>query len=55
MGLWTCPRCGAKLLTRNLSHSCGPYTIAKFLEGKSEKGRELFGCWRRCASRASTA
>ena len=43
MGLWTCPRCGVKLLTRNLSHSCGPYTIAKFLEGKTETGRDLFG------------
>lgn len=25
--LWRCPRCGAKLVTRNMSHSCGKYTL----------------------------
>jgi hypothetical protein len=25
--LWTCPRCGARLITRNLWHSCGRFTL----------------------------
>lgn len=25
--LWTCPRCGAKLVTRNMWHSCGLATL----------------------------
>jgi len=25
--LWTCPRCGAKLVTKNLWHSCGRATL----------------------------
>jgi hypothetical protein len=41
--LWECPRCGAKLVAKNLSHACGPYSIEKFLEGTSEIGRDLFG------------
>jgi len=40
--LWKCPRCGAKLVSRGLSHSCGPYTVEKFLQGKSSKSRVLF-------------
>jgi Domain of unknown function (DUF5655) len=40
--LWECPRCGAKLIARNLSHACGPYSIEKFLEGRTDIGRDLF-------------
>jgi Domain of unknown function (DUF5655) len=25
--LWICPRCGARLVSRNLSHSCGRFTL----------------------------
>jgi hypothetical protein len=25
--LWTCPKCGARLITRNLWHSCGRFTL----------------------------
>ena len=25
--VWTCPKCGARLVTRNLWHSCGRFTI----------------------------
>jgi len=25
--LWICPSCGARLITRNLSHSCGRWTL----------------------------
>lgn len=40
--LWECPRCGVKLVARNLSHSCGDFSIDGFLAGKTERGRELF-------------
>jgi hypothetical protein len=40
--LWECPKCGAKLITRNLSHSCGDYSVEKFLNGKGERARSLF-------------
>jgi ribosomal protein L32 len=40
--LWECPRCGASLIARNLSHACGDYSAEKFLEGKSVIGRRLF-------------
>ena len=26
-GLWTCPRCGHRLISANLSHSCSRYTL----------------------------
>jgi hypothetical protein len=26
-GLWICPRCGARLVSRNLSHSCGQFSL----------------------------
>ena len=41
--LWKCPKCGVSLVSRNLSHACGDYSIAKFLQGKSDRGRALFG------------
>lgn len=25
--VWTCPRCGARLVTKNLWHSCGHFTL----------------------------
>ena len=25
--VWTCPKCGARLVTRNLWHSCGQFTL----------------------------
>src|SRR5688572_6716999 len=40
--LWRCPKCGAKLITRNLSHACGEHSIEAFLKGKSERSRALF-------------
>ena len=40
--LWMCPQCGVKLVARNLAHSCGDYSIEKFLAGKSKIGRTLF-------------
>jgi hypothetical protein len=40
--LWRCPRCGAGLVSRNLSHACGDYSVDAFLSGKGEHGRDLF-------------
>lgn len=41
--LWSCPRCGAKLLSGGLSHSCGPFRVARFLRGRDRRERALFG------------
>src|SRR5689334_14085378 len=40
--LWRCPRCGARLVARGMSHACGAYSVDAFLEGKSETARHLF-------------
>jgi hypothetical protein len=32
--LWTCPRCGKRFVTRNMSHSCGSHTVEQFMAGK---------------------
>jgi hypothetical protein len=40
--LWSCPKCGAKLVARNLSHSCGDWSVDRFLDGKSESERALY-------------
>lgn len=40
--MWTCPKCGHKFYNKNQSHSCGNYTVDNFLEGKSQKGIDLF-------------
>ena len=40
--LWTCPNCGAKLLTRNLWHSCGRATLEEWKEGMGPRGRQLY-------------
>ena len=40
--LWTCPRCGARFVTPNMSHGCGDYTVDGFFEGKPARPRELY-------------
>jgi hypothetical protein len=40
--LWTCPRCGAKLVVKNLSHACGDYSVEKLLANSSAHARALF-------------
>jgi hypothetical protein len=39
---WRCPRCGARLVSRNLAHACGAYSIERFLAGKTDTARDLF-------------
>lgn len=31
--LWVCPRCGARLVSRNLWHSCGRHTLEELFAG----------------------
>ena len=31
--LWRCPRCGERLVTRNMSHSCGKYSLKAHFAG----------------------
>jgi hypothetical protein len=40
--LWTCPRCGARLVGRNMSHACGDYSVEKFLAGKGARARAMY-------------
>jgi hypothetical protein len=40
--LWTCPKCGRQFVNTNMPHSCGRYSVAKFLAGKSEHAISLF-------------
>jgi len=40
--MWTCPGCGAQFVNKNASHSCGDYSVEKFLNDKTEKMKRLF-------------
>src|SRR5262245_20015951 len=33
--LWRCPKCGARLVSRNLWHSCGRFTLEALLSGSA--------------------
>lgn len=40
--LWTCPKCERQFINTNMPHSCGRYSVAKFLAGKSKHAVSLF-------------
>ena len=40
--LWTCPECGAKLVARNMWHSCGRATIADWKKRMGPRAATLF-------------
>ena len=40
--MWTCPKCNRQFITQNMWHSCGNYSVEKFLEGKSEHAITLY-------------
>ena len=40
--LWTCPKCGAKLLSRNLWHSCGRATLEDWKTRMGPNARALY-------------
>jgi hypothetical protein len=37
--VWTCPRCGARLVSRNLWHSCGRFTLEDLFAGLTPRKR----------------
>jgi Domain of unknown function (DUF5655) len=39
--LWICPRCGARLVSRNLWHSCGQHTLETLFAGAAPGVLEL--------------
>ena len=41
--LWTCPKCGAKFVTKNLWHSCGRATLDEWKARMGPKARLLYG------------
>jgi hypothetical protein len=49
--LWTCPDCGKRFVTRNMSHSCGLHTVAQFMEGK---GPRAWAYWDRLQEAMAT-
>lgn len=49
--LWTCPACGHRFVTRNMSHSCGRHTIDEHFAGKPQEVRALFEALVRAARR----
>lgn len=40
--MWVCFKCQQKFYNKNQAHSCGSYTVAEFLSGKSQTAIELF-------------
>jgi len=40
--LWTCPKCGRKLVGRNMWHSCSRATVARFLRRGGARERALY-------------
>lgn len=40
--LWTCPKCKRQFVNTNMPHSCGRYSVATFLAGKSNHAVSLF-------------
>lgn len=40
--LWTCPKCRRQFVTTNMPHSCGRYSVEKFLAGKSRHAISLY-------------
>ena len=41
--LWICPRCGARLVTRNLAHSCGNFSLEALLANSEPEVHDLAG------------
>lgn len=40
--LWTCSKCKRQFVTPNMPHSCGDYSVEKFLAGKSAHAISLY-------------
>jgi len=44
-GLWRCPRCGHRFVTRNLWHSCADVSVASHFEGRPLVLRRMYRAW----------
>ena len=40
--LWTCPKCSRQFINTNMPHSCGRYSVKRFLVGKSPHAISLY-------------
>jgi hypothetical protein len=40
--MWTCPKCGRSFTRPGQSHSCGSFSVSKFLEGKPAQAVQLY-------------
>jgi ribosomal protein S27AE len=49
--LWTCPKCGAKFVSANMSHSCGRYELDALFTNSEPHVFELFQTLRRTVQR----
>lgn len=43
--LWVCPKCGARLVSRNLWHSCGQYTLEDLFANARPGVLDLARCY----------
>jgi hypothetical protein len=49
--LWTCPKCGAKFVSANMSHSCGRHQLAPLFAKSEPHVFELFQAFKRLVER----
>jgi len=40
--LWTCPKCGAKFVTKDQWHSCGEVTLGDWIDNLGPRGAMLY-------------
>ena len=40
--LWTCPKCGARLVSKDMSHSCGMATLEEWKARMGSRARRLY-------------
>lgn len=40
--LWKCKKCGRPFANRNQTYSCGSFTVAQFLDGRSRRAVQLY-------------
>ena len=40
--LWKCPKCRRYFINQNMPHSCGRYSVERFLAGKSKQAIALY-------------
>ncbi len=45
--LWSCPKCGRKLVGRNMAHSCSSATVERFLRRAGKRERALYARFER--------